>query len=250
MQALLLPPAPFEKFANDKSPLQCVIVLGLKTGTNISSTETLDWGTVSYLDAWQRQIERLTARQQNQTIDALILVEHPPVFTLGVRKGAGAHLIWSPEKLQQLGIELVQSNRGGDITYHGPGQIVGYPIVSLAHWRDLHAYLRLLEQSLINTLDCFGLAASRRPGKTGIWLSDRKIAAIGVAVKQWVTCHGFALNANNDLDPFQGIVPCGITDGTVTSMRKELGITVDLAEVKAILALEFWKLFTETKKDD
>lgn len=222
----------------------------MKTAENIPRTETLDWGTVSYQDAWQRQIARLTARQQGQAGDALIFVEHPPVFTLGVRKGASAHLIWTEEHLRGLGIDLVQSNRGGDITYHGPGQIVGYPIVSLAHWRDLHAYLRLLEQSLINTLGSFGLAAARRPGKTGIWLADRKIAAIGVAVKQWVTCHGFALNANNDLAPFQGIIPCGITDGSVTSMRKELGITVDLAEVKAILTSKFWKLFTDTKKDD
>lgn len=220
----------------------------MKTDSTHLQGETIDWGTLPYLDAWERQKERLRQRQEGKVPDALIFVEHSPVFTLGVRRGAGEHLIWTEERLRELGIDLVQTNRGGDITYHGPGQIVGYPLVSLTHWRDLHGYLRLLEQTLINTVGCLGLAAARRPGKTGIWLGDRKIAAIGVAVKQWVTCHGFALNVNNDLEPFAGIVPCGITDGSVTSMSRELGITVDPAEVKSILAVEFWKLFAETKE--
>jgi lipoyl(octanoyl) transferase len=220
----------------------------LKIETSNLAGETLDWGLLPYDVAWQRQEQRLTARQQGTVTDALIFVEHPSVFTLGVRRGAGEHLVWSEERLRQLGIDLVQTNRGGDITYHGPGQIVGYPIVDLKHWRDLHGYLRLIEQTLINSVGCLGLAATRRPGKTGIWLGERKIAAIGVAVKKWVTCHGFALNLNNDLEPFSGIVPCGITDGSVTSVRQELGITVDPDEAKSILAVEFWKLFAETFK--
>lgn len=138
------------------------------------------------------------------------------------------------------GIDLVQTNRGGDITYHGPGQVVGYLIVSLERSRDLHLFLRQIEQALINALGMIGLAASRRKELTGIWLDKRKIAAIGVAVRQWVTCHGFALNVNNDLDPFAGIVPCGIesSKGSVTSMAKELGMTVDIAEVKMLIAQE------------
>src|SRR5690625_911086 len=220
----------------------------LKTNQEVLQEETIDWGLLSYEEALQRQNERLRLRQDGEVPDALIFVEHPSVFTIGARAGAEKHLIWTEDQLQQKEIELIETNRGGDITYHGPGQIVGYPIVSLNHWRYLHGYLRLLEQPLINTVGTLGLAAARRPGKTGIWLADRKIAAIGVAVKKWVTLHGFALNVNNDLEPFSGIVPCGITDGTVTSMKNELGFTVDPDEVKSILTTEFWKLFTETKK--
>ena len=134
---------------------------------------------------------------------------------------------------------MVRTNRGGD-AYHGPGQVVGYPIVSLAHRPDLHAYLRFLEEVLINSLGCLGLAAGRRPGQTGIWLGSRKIAAIGVAVRRWVTYHGFALNVNPDLGHFAGIVPCGIPakDGTVTSIQAELGRAPEAAEVKNILAAE------------
>lgn len=218
----------------------------MSTQDPATGQETLDWGSVSYREAWRRQEERVRARQEGTVSDALIFVEHPPVFTIGLRRGASGHLLWTEERLQSLGIELVQTNRGGDITHHGPGQIVGYPIVDISHWRDLHSYLRLLEQTLIHTVGCLGLAAARREGKTGIWLGDRKIAAIGVAVKRWVTCHGFALNVNNDLEPFGGIVPCGIADGSVTSLRQEFGITVDPEEVKSILAVEFWKLFGET----
>lgn len=177
--------------------------------------------------------------------DTLIFTEHEPVFTIGLRSGAEANLVWSPEQLALHGVETVKTNRGGDITYHGPGQIVGYPIVSLASRKDLHAYLRLLEQVMINAVGCFGLAASRREGKTGIWLGTRKVAAIGVAVRRWVTYHGFALNVNANLEHFTGIVPCGIqaTDGTVTSLHTELRRELELDEVKAVLADEFWKLF-------
>jgi lipoyl(octanoyl) transferase len=208
--------------------------------------ETLDWGNLPYREAWERQEARLRLRQEEEVPDALVFVEHPPVFTLGVRRGATEHLVWSEEQCQLHGIDLVQTNRGGDITYHGPGQIVGYPIVGLHHYRNLHGYLRLLEQTLINAIGNLGLASARRPAKTGIWVGDRKVAAIGVAVKRWVTCHGFALNLNNDLEPFQGIVPCGITDGSVTSVKQELGFTIDPEEMKSILSTEFWKLFAAT----
>jgi len=201
---------------------------------------TVDWGRTHYTSARHRQEEFVARRLAGGIGDTLVFTEHEPVYTLGVRPGAARHLLWSEAELARRGIEVVETNRGGDITCHGPGQVVGYPIVSLAARRDLHAYLRFLEQILINALGCLGLAAGRRPGQTGIWLGRRKIAAIGVAVKRWVTFHGFALNVNNDLAPFAGIVPCGISDAAVTSLRQELGRECDLAEVKAVVAAEFW----------
>lgn len=202
----------------------------------------LDWGRTGYADAWQRQEELVARRNAGETGDTLVFTEHDPVYTLGVRKDAEQHMIWDEAELARRGIAVFKSNRGGDITYHGPGQIVGYPIINLSARKDLHAYLRLLEQVLINTVGTFGLAAARRDGKTGIWLGPRKIAAIGVAVKKWTTYHGFALNVDADLAPFSGIVPCGITDGTVTSMTAELGQAPSSEEVKRVLALEFQTL--------
>jgi lipoyl(octanoyl) transferase len=203
---------------------------------------TLDWGRTEYADAWRRQEELVARRNAGEIGDTLVFTEHEPVYTLGVRKGAEQHMIWDEAELARRGIAVFRSNRGGDITYHGPGQLVGYPIVSLNARKDLHAYLRLLEQVLINTVGTFGLAAARREGKTGIWLGTRKIAAIGVAVKKWTTYHGFALNVNTDLAPFGGIVPCGIVDGTVTSFATELGTAPPAEEVKRVLALEFQTL--------
>ena len=206
--------------------------------------QTLDWGRTAYDTAWKQQDALVARRNAGEIGDTLVFTEHDPVYTLGVRKDSADHLIWDATELQRRGITLIQTNRGGDITYHGPGQIVGYPIVNLAPRKDLHAYLRLIEQVMINTVGTFGLAAGRRAGKTGIWLGTRKIAAIGVAVKKWTAYHGFALNVNPDLTPFSGIVPCGITDGTVTSMQLELGRPVDLAEVKSVLAREWWTLLS------
>jgi lipoate-protein ligase B len=163
-----------------------------------------------------------------------------------MRKGAEQHLIWNEAQLKAKGVQVIRSNRGGDITYHGPGQIVGYPIISLQARRDLHAYLRDLEEVVIRTLATFGLQTARRDGQTGIWLDARKICAIGVAVRSWVTYHGFALNVNPDMGHFAGIVPCGITDGTVTSMQAELGGTIDLDDVQARLAVEFKNVFRNT----
>jgi len=201
---------------------------------------TVDWGRTHYVSARHWQEHLVAQRLAGEIGDSLVFTEHEPVYTLGVRPGADRHLLWNEAELSRRGIEVVATNRGGDITYHGPGQVVGYPIVSLAARKDLHAYLRFLEQVLINALGCLGLAAGRRPGQTGIWLGRRKIAAIGVAVKRWVTFHGFALNVNNDLAAFAGIVPCGISDAAVTSLRQELGHECDLAEVKAVVAAEFW----------
>ena len=203
--------------------------------------QVLDWGRTEYRAAWERQDKLVTQRIAGEIGDTLVFTDHEPVFTIGMRSGADAHLMWTAERLAHEHVAVVKTNRGGDITYHGPGQIVGYPIVSLAARKDLHAYLRFLEQVLIDALGALGLAAARREGKTGIWIERRKIAAIGVAVRRWVTYHGFALNVDPDLAHFGGIVPCGISaeDGTVTSMRRELGATVNVADVKEALAAEF-----------
>lgn len=213
--------------------------------------EIIDWGRTEYNDAFDRQKERVELRRNGDCTDALIFTEHAPVYTMGLRKGADQHLIWAEQECQSKGIEVIQSNRGGDITYHGPGQIVGYPILSLQHKKDLHAYLRDLEEAVIRTLATYGLKSARREGKTGIWLdNERKICAIGVAVRTWITYHGFALNVEPDMSHFEGIVPCGITDGSVTSLANELNKFVDIDEVKARLAVEFEKVFGNTARQD
>lgn len=212
----------------------------------VPSVSIQDWGRTEYRSAWAAQEALVQDRLAGGCGDTLVFTEHEPVYTFGVRPGAEKHLVGGETAATARGIAVVRTNRGGDITYHGPGQIVGYPIVDLGPHKDLHAYLRLLEQVLINTVGMLGLAAARRPGKTGIWLATRKIAAIGVASRRWVTYHGFALNVSCDLAAFSGIVPCGITDGTVTSMEAELKRPVDPAEVKRLLAAEFstrWAAF-------
>lgn len=216
--------------------------------TSISSDSSprlavLDWGRTRYQDALVRQSVLVDKRKADLVPDTLIFTEHEPVYTIGVRPGADQHLVWHSSMLAEQGIDVVKTNRGGDITYHGPGQIVGYPIVSLRERRDLHAYLRDLETVLIDSLLACGLEAGRRQGLTGIWVGRRKIAAIGVAVKSWISYHGFALNVNPNLDHFGGIVPCGITDGTVTSMERELEVLPDAADLKAVLSQSFARRF-------
>jgi len=210
-----------------------------------SATVTvLDWGRTMYADALTRQTALVEQRIAGAIGDTLVFTEHEPVFTLGMRAGAEGNLRWTSERLAREGVATARTNRGGDITYHGPGQVVGYPIVSLDSHRDLHAYLRLLEEVLIGAVGHFGLAASRREGKTGIWVETRKVAAIGVAVRRWITYHGFALNVDPNLAHFEGIVPCGISpaEGTVTSLTAELRRPVGTAEVKRALAAEFGRL--------
>jgi lipoyl(octanoyl) transferase len=198
-----------------------------------------DWGNTEYEFAFEKQKIYVRDRIAGERDDTLVYTEHLPVYTIGLRRGAEAHLIRDETALRDNGISVFKSNRGGDITYHGPGQLTCYPIIHLGKLRDLHAYLRIMEDMLIQVASHFGLQADRREGKTGIWIEKRKIAAIGVAVKSWVTYHGFAMNVNNDLDPFSGIVPCGIVDGTVTSLKKELGFSVEMNDVKAVVSQAF-----------
>jgi lipoyl(octanoyl) transferase len=182
-------------------------------------------GRTSYADALARQTELQAARLAGAAPDTLVLTEHEPVFTVGLRTGAAKHLVWDAAMLSREGVVVHETNRGGDITYHGPGQLVAYPIVSLEARRDLHAYLRFLEDVLIATVARHGIVAARREGLTGIWVAERKLAAIGVSARRWVTMHGVALNVAPDLRHFGGIVPCGISasEGTVTSLAAELG---------------------------
>lgn len=212
--------------------------------------QTIDWGKTKYADAFARQKQYVQRRIENQITDQLIFTEHYPVYTIGKRLNASQHLLWDENKLAQNNISVFQTNRGGDITYHGPGQIVAYPIIHLGHHRDLHAYLRRLEKVIILTLNHFNIQAKCRPKLTGVWIEKRKIAAIGIAVKHWVTYHGFALNINTPLYSFEGILPCGITDGTVTSLKEELGFTVDSQTVKVIIEKIFWEVFKPSKSDD
>ena len=200
-------------------------------------------GRVEYDQAWGIQRELVAARQGGHAPDTLLLLEHPPVITLG-RSGETAHLLGSEAELERRGIALVATDRGGDITFHGPGQIVGYAIVDLAaRGRDLHRYLRDLEGVLIRALAEFGIGAGRVDGLTGVWVGDSKVAAIGIRVSRWVTHHGFALNVDTDLSYFDLIVPCGIADKRVTSMEALLGCAVDRAEVEAALARGFEQVF-------
>ncbi len=181
-----------------------------------------DWGYLPYSEAFALQNQRVGERLEGKIPDTLAFVEHPPVYTIGRRRRAQDHLIAPPAFLSEHQIEVIQTNRGGDITYHGPGQIVGYLFYDLRPKRDLHAILRTVESALIATLSKLGLPdAALRKGKTGVWFDTRKIAAIGMAARQWITFHGFALNHSPDLIHFEGIIPCGITDGTVTSITAE-----------------------------
>lgn len=207
-----------------------------------SGIAVVDWGRTEYSMAWERQRAMADRRRSGEIPDTLVLTEHEPVYTVGTRPGADSHLR-EPAGPGRAPIPLVRTNRGGDITYHGPGQLVGYPILDLSSQPDLHHYLRQLERVLIHVIGCLGLAAARRDGMTGIWLEKRKIAAIGVAVRRWVTTHGFALNVSNDLAPFDGIVPCGITDGSVTSIERELNKPVSMESAKALVAEEFARVF-------
>jgi lipoyl(octanoyl) transferase len=202
-------------------------------------------GLVRYHDALTLQQQLVEDRKAGRIGDQLLLLEHPPVITLGVRsRNDRSHVLQTPESLAAQGIELFETGRGGDVTYHGPGQLVGYPIVDLKPDRcDVHRYVRDLEEVLIRSVAPFGIEAGRIPGLTGIWVGAEKLAAIGVRISRWVTSHGFALNVSTDLDHFSLIVPCGIPDKGVTSMERLLGRKVRMEEVEDEVARQFLVCF-------
>lgn len=218
-----------------------------------------DWGLVDYQEAWNRQetlfAEVVAQKTKNRlegttlpTTNYLVFTEHPHVYTLG-KSGKPENLLLDERGLLERQATFYKINRGGDITYHGPGQIVGYPILDLDNFfTDIHLYLRTLEEAVILTLADYGIAAGRYPGYTGVWLDAdndraRKICALGVRASRWVTMHGFAFNVNADLDYFGNIVPCGIDDKDVTSMQRELGGPQDIGTVKTRLKSHIAKLF-------
>lgn len=223
-----------------------------------------DLGLIDYKEAWDYQEEvfkaNVDAKIENRRADKtvtptknyLLFCEHPHVYTLG-KSGDSTHLLLSEAMLQQKVATYYKINRGGDITYHGPGQIVGYPILDLDFFfTDIHKYLRFLEEMIILTLDEYGIKAGRYEGYTGVWLDAdnplkaRKICAMGVRCSRWVTMHGFAFNINTHLDYFNNIVPCGITDKQVTSLHKELNREIDMNEIKEKLKKHFCQLFDAT----
>ena len=198
-----------------------------------------------YADALTLQRALVERRRAGAVGDLLLLVEHPHVLTLGVRGDGGrSHVLATVEALAARGIDLHEAGRGGDITYHGPGQIVGYPIIDLKPDRcDVHRYVRDLEEVLIRTAADYGIQAGRLEGLTGVWVGREKLAAIGVRIARWITSHGFAFNVTTDLDYFNLIVPCGIADRGVTSLARLLGHAVDRAEVENRIVARFCEVF-------
>jgi lipoyl(octanoyl) transferase len=203
--------------------------------------EVRELGRLDYAAALELQQRLVAERKQGAICDQLLLLEHPHVITMG-RNGHMENLLASGEILDRAGIAFYPTDRGGDVTYHGPGQLVGYPVLDLREWkRDVGAYVRGIEQTIIGTLGDYGIAAGRIPKLTGVWVGERKIAAIGVHISRWVTSHGFALNVSTDLAYFQYIVPCGLTR-PVTSMA-QLGVRASLEEVGQRLAVHFGRIF-------
>ena len=218
-----------------------------------------DLGLIDYKKCWDYQEElfaeilsvKSSNRKENKTVSTknhLIFCEHPHVYTLG-KSGDEKNLLVNEDYLKSRGATFHKINRGGDITYHGPGQIVGYPILDLDNFfTDIHKYLRFLEEAVVLTLKEYGLESERSPGETGVWFDigtpkARKICALGVKSSRWVTMHGFAFNVNSDLSYFGNIIPCGITDKSVTSLQKELGKKLDMDEVKNKLKAHLIELF-------
>lgn len=219
-------------------------------------------GVVPYDEALALQQDLVEQRKRDEIPDTLLLVQHPHVLTLGVRQGGRHHILASPDRLAALGVQVVETGRGGDVTYHGPGQLVAYPILNLdPDRRDVHQYVRDLEEVMIRVCASYGLTAGRIPGKTGAWIrvpSDaagasapppgpgrgpEKIGAIGVRISRWITSHGIALNVWTDLEYFQLIVPCGIAEYGVTSLKREIGADIGLDDVEARFVQHFGDVF-------
>ena len=204
-------------------------------------------GLVSYADGLELQRALVDDRKAGRIPNTLLLLQHPHVLTIGVKKDGRQHILAAPDLLAARGVEVFETGRGGDVTYHGPGQLVGYPIFDLhPDRRDVHKYVRDLEEVMIRACADYGLAADRVKGMSGTWIRDAKIGAIGVRISRWVTSHGFAFNVTTDLDFFKLIVPCGIADKAVTSLAGQLGRPVPMAEVEDALIRNFTGVFEKT----
>jgi len=209
----------------------------------MKSLRTLALGRTKYAEAWDIQKEFFSLRRDGRIGDVLLLTEHEPVYTLG--KGANEnHVLANAAELLDRKIDLHRIDRGGDVTYHGPGQLVGYPILDLNdHYLDVHRYLRDLEEVIIRTLGEFHIPAERVDGYTGVWTGGEKIAAIGVKMQRWITMHGFALNVSTDLTYFDRIIPCGIFHKGVTSMEQAAGASILMEDVAAVVIKNFESVF-------
>ena len=205
--------------------------------------EYCDLGIIDYKEAWDLQKEIFSQKLDVKKEDFLLLLEHLNTYTLG-KTADRLHLKSSEDYLKENHISVYDIDRGGDITYHGPGQIVGYPIIDLNNWqKDAHKYLRSLEEVIIKTCADYNLKCERVPKFTGVWINDRKIAAIGIKISRWITMHGFAFNVNTDLNLFNGIIPCGIQDKKVTSLKEEIQRDIDIKEVKQKILNNFVQIF-------
>jgi lipoyl(octanoyl) transferase len=222
----------------------------------MNKVEVLDLGLIPYREGWDLQkmmqknlIDQKLAARKNKLYkpvhnDRLLFVEHPHVYTLG-KSGNSAHLLKGIAELSDIDADYIEIDRGGDITYHGPGQIVGYPILDLdRYFTDVHKYLRYLEEVIIRTCSEYGIEAGRIEGLTGVWAGNEKICAMGIKCSRWVTMHGFALNVNTDLSYFNHIVPCGIENKAVTSLSKLLDEGIDEADVKKVILRHFADVFS------
>lgn len=206
-----------------------------------------DLGLIDYKKAWDLQLEFHEKRRLNQISDILFLCEHPHTYTLG-KVAEKENLLYSNKELQENNISVYEIDRGGDITYHGPGQLVGYAILNLEKWKkDTHLYLRGLEETLIKVCNGFNLSAERNSEYTGVWIQNRKICAIGIKVSRWVTMHGFAFNVNTDLNLFDGIIPCGIQDKKVTSLNMELKEEMSMNKIQNLVVDNFVEVFSYDK---
>jgi lipoyl(octanoyl) transferase len=208
-------------------------------------------GVVPYADALAMQRALVEERKAGRIPDVLLLLQHPAVITLGVRGDGGrSHIVATDERLAELGIDVSETGRGGDVTYHGPGQVVGYPIVDLKPDRcDVHVYVRDVEEVMIRVCADYGLSADRVAGLTGTWIGNEKIGAIGIRISRWVTSHGFAFNVGTNLDHFKLIVPCGISDRGVTSLERATGRRIPLADVENALVRHFAEVFDREPVD-
>lgn len=202
-----------------------------------------DLGLIDYQKAWDLQHTLFEKRRVNKIDDTLLLLEHPHTYTFG-KSSDKSNLLIDDSELERRNISLYDIDRGGDITYHGPGQIVGYAILDLKNWKqDTHKYLRALEEVIIQTLTEFGIDGERDEDHTGVWVNNKKISAIGIKVSRWISMHGFALNVNTEMDLFNGIVPCGIEDKEVTSLKEELNKNCNIDIVKNSLVKKFSEIF-------
>ena len=212
---------------------------------DVRQLEVRRLGLIGYQAALALQRELVEDRRANRVPDLLLLLQHPPVITLGVRSEiARANVVATSERLAELGVEVHETGRGGDVTYHGHGQIVGYPILDLRPDRcDVHRYVRDLEEVMIRACADYGISATRIAGLTGTWVGAEKIGAIGIRISRWITSHGFAFNVGTDLDHFKLIVPCGISDRGVTSLEQLTGRTIPLVAVEDVLVRRFSEVF-------